>query len=527
MKSFVKYLLVFFSLEHASANFNSQVLRSSNNFTYVLLEDSLSNQILNEKLWENHGPLFNVQFNTVTSPVIQIDAREEEKRDIIKKISTIDILGHWSAGKRLGTSADISFNSVQLNDGEVFGLGDLRLQVEYELYNRLSDPLGVSVVGDLYFPTGNIDAYLSNDSLGTGLTLVGEQNLKVLTASLNIGYAYVGDVVFKNLDYSTQFRVGGGMHVPLSKKFSMNLENYNLFLPNSDFATGASEFYLGGQYALAYNGKFNFGTSLSNFDEDGESDFRVLMGIKFMPWIEEPQKEPLKETVTIVKTIRQCGPERFQQTFSARSLLFRELKTHKNLPYISTLKNQIAIKQIGHMTGMQDGIPYIKNTQILFATDLTGLPSFDSVISIDSLFMKMDVRKVSKDISTDTEIFCILNHSVCSGELFHKSSWRENINQEFFQGKETPNDYFTKKFTEEALKIANKEKVFAADLTLDLKKIIDSSTLKDLKSLLYPKNKKTEVLYFLVADDTYVSNDTYLDISMTVDSCKIKTNEKL
>lgn len=509
----------------AHANFNMHTFSTTSNFTYTFLEDSLTSQYLTKDIKTNSSIFFGAQYSTINTPIIQLDAIGNKTHNIVDRLSVIDLnmsillANKWRLGGGLGIGEIRSFNSKD------YGPTDTYLQLEHEIYNKLEDLIGLSISALAFFPTGTSKSFLSNNSLTGGALIALEKEFNKFSTTFNLGYIHSEKATYRNTDYSSQIRLGLGTHIPMTKKISANAEAFTSVLPNNENSFSYGEFYIGGQYLVMHNANLNFGLSLAGIDKSDSSNLRFVIGLKFMPLLQETIKSNDKNIIQIVKNIQTCSPEKNYQIFTARHLTSQEIALNSQLPYRSTSKQNFDIKKINQHTKLINGIPSNNNSQVLFAMDIKNLPTESSLLSVDSALLKIKISK--NNISYHKEIFCILNNKLCTGEFRNREEWKENINDQFSEGKETPNDYFTRMLWKDIkIKQTKNEDIVVSNLTIDLKKVIENSLISSVKDIFYKNNSNVSTLYFLLAENIYVFDKPQLEIVTTIDACKNKKEKQ-
>jgi hypothetical protein len=254
-----------------------------------------------------------------------------------------------------------------------------------------------------------------------------------------------------------------------------------------------------------------------------------------------------------------CGPREFTMEFPVRSFTDAEKILYaKELPYRSTqgypvaerLNHKIPTLQVGEMSALAPGdIPYVANSQVEMAIDI-ALPTSDAVVQIQDLSLQMYVSKLSQEQYIDTEVLCLLDEKICSGDLFEASNWQKNINPEFFsEGSRPANDYFVKQYTNRVVGhlpiykrevgscgltenvIVKRDPIYANGMNLPISELVAGSgstaqqvlygqtaakVASDTSTGLYERT-----MHIVVADDTYVREDAKLVVSLIADTCKM------
>lgn len=513
----------------AKANYNLKELNLSHNFDYVLFENARTGFSLHEEDIKDR-PLVGFQFDSISTPLPLFDATKTNRRDIVERMSTLAAMVSYPVGDSTQVGIDVGVSSADLKDkGKVTALGDIRLLYKKQIADPFRNVMGLAFVANAFLPTGDRDKYTSNDSFGFEASLALEKRWRLLGAGAQLGYRKYIDAD-ADKEWSDHIPTAAGIHISMGKGVAFNIEARGGYDTKSKEFNGVGEAFFGASFNAGYGGRFYCGASTSKIESDNSRSVRVIAGYKLIPGLEAPTRAVMTNTVVerVEKIIDHCGPETVTQTFSARRLTSAERAKLGPLPYISTDKNRIRTIQIGEMTGLQDGLPVVRDAQVLFAVDTAGMPKRSSVIKIESALLKLEVRKLSADNSKDTEILCLLNEKVCSGEYFENDAWRENVNPAFTGGKETPNDYFIKQYLSTPVTKLNGKPIYAGALVMPLDKLIENSLVREPIDIFYQANSELpRTLYFLVADDTYLSNNVKLDLVITVDNCKTKTTTKV
>lgn len=186
----------------------------------------------------------------------------------------------------------------------------------------------------------------------------------------------------------------------------------------------------------------------------------------------------------------------------------------------------------GNKTIKVDGeeLKYNENKQVVFKfkLKLAKKENVEKIKDVKIIFPRM--RKISRGKRTETtELICIGNLKICSGELFIDASWRKRMNKHFWS-KDPRGQIRNKKFVENFLeaavateaKIRNK-KVSVLEIlpeegtpgiAYSLKDLFDLND-ETLTEMLYKDGNESE-LFFTVADDLYlgeIDEDIKLEVS--------------
>jgi hypothetical protein len=190
------------------------------------------------------------------------------------------------------------------------------------------------------------------------------------------------------------------------------------------------------------------------------------------------------------------------------------------VPYLSTAQHPINMLNPGQSSG-RGGMSFVKDGQVLFAFDIVDLPIRAAVIAMKAFDLNLEVTKLWAD-GQKTDMVCILNQKVCSGDLYSQREMQGNISFAFFAGKEPPNDYFSRQIPPAAadgLKMVMRTS--NAKMRLAVKKLLENSITPDPLKLLYPEGEDADrrTLYFAVAHDVYVKKNPRLAVEFSVEHC--------
>jgi hypothetical protein len=226
-----------------------------------------------------------------------------------------------------------------------------------------------------------------------------------------------------------------------------------------------------------------------------------------------------------------CAVRPLSTTFSARPFNALERQEITVLPYLSTMHNRLASHrheiptiQIGQASYYSGRMPYVINSQVEFAIDIAGLPPRAAIVQADQVQLKLNLIKISRDSYTDTEMLCLIDERICSGEQYTLATWKDNINPVFFQGTQPSNMAFASQYLDRVVGQVDSHKLYASQVTLELSDILARSSVEDPLKILYganPEDKPLDhrTLHFVVTDDTYVDS-AELVINLREDQCK-------
>lgn len=504
----------------ALGTFSFYVTRPSNTFKYLITE-APENSV---------DQFFTLNFQRLNAPVLSFTSESVNQKEtyitdvnILEAALTKKFNDHWSMGADLAT-----FDMKVGNNDSRTGINDLRVAVKHQLS---SNPVfNFASLYEVYVPTGRSDLFLSSHEPGIGILGVTSYATNWLELSANVGIRYMSKAIYQKMDRSLQIPLRLGIYHQWPSKWGTSLESHTSLYPNNSNSTGE------GEVIVNMTKSFDtihlaFGGGLGSLETHPEWQYRLFAGLKIN--IERNQEIQIKTIeLKTVEKIRDCSNQPLHLVFPARPLTEGELAQITLLPYHTkgTTKT-VKLLNLGQLTGLSPkGIPYVKDSQVIAAFDMFELPPRKWVQKIQSSRLQLFAIKSSTEHTTRSEILCFLGINVCSGETFEHHDWISAINKNFFQGKETPNDYFSRQYLNQSLDNLPEEKLFAADLSLDLKRLLENSIHEVPIDMLYdplfekPDGKRT--LFVVIADDTYVKSDMKLELSMTVNNCFEQNSEK-
>jgi len=458
---------------------------------------------------------------------VAFDQREDGSGNLVTSINSINLGTEYAPKNNLAFGLEMPIHQLNFyRKGETFALGDARLFSKINLTeNFLNHGIKLSAIPSAYIPTGNNALYLSNTSGGAGFNLSAEKRLGSYTILASAGADHFPHASYGNVNYQNQLLGGLGVKKSISERWSLQFEAFGREIKN--IRTG--DFYLGSSCNLSQDRKILFGASLASTDFKVDPSYRLMLGFQ---WTPTPQKVITErvhtkvETVQKIKTVYDCGPRKFSQSYLGRALTEAEkraYKTTKPLPYVSQPSRPMGTLRLGGKNAMTDqGIFYVENAQVLFAVDVPNLPNRESVISVKNLDLVIEINKLWKGEERGTDILCLLEQKVCSGDVPTQKPDSENINYNFFEGKEPPNDFFIRQLSVPPRTDDVGVRLSQHKLKLPIEKLIENSVFGDKLSFIYPTDGSTpngKTLYFSVANNIYVHPNVRLNVELSVQVC--------
>ncbi|MCC7440215.1 MAG: hypothetical protein IT285_01195 [Bdellovibrionales bacterium] len=519
-----------FAAAEVQASVSVQTLTPVMNGTYQLTEDARGRFEPESSEWSGDRFFFNGQYNFVDDPLVKFDENRDQKvGTVVDSIHTLNLTGgvFFRPGLSIGATLPMNLSRPYGSSGR-FALGDSRLQAKFRL-TAADSRTHFSVAPELSVPTGSEADYLSSGTLGTGLLMSLERDFGRLSVALNLGYRLNPGARYETVDYRQMIPLGIGAHYRLSERWGVNAEAGGAIgFPIRPF-NNPGDFYLGGRYQFNPGVALSSGAAFRSLGTGSDGHFRWIVGFSMSPQPKAYAEKARTDRVVIHSAATEaCGIRPYTATFAARPLSASEFERFRGrLPYRSA-RHAVPALQIGQKTGIaQKGIPYVKDAQVMFAVDLTNLPPAQAVVKAENVAIKLNVTKVSSDPYTNTELLCLLEERVCSGDVYEDPKWVDSINPAFFRGDLPRNRSFSRRYLTRVLDRVGSQRLYSSEVTLEFNQLLAAYSEKGgTMGVLYrgarsdqPVGKKT--LYFTVADDTYVgSGDAQVVVNLTEDTCK-------
>ncbi len=491
------YFVIFSCVyELAFGQFNSAYLEPVFNKQFIFNEIFFINPNVDEYI---NSIL--LQYDYLDQPIIINDKSPVSTIHTLRLGSAIGISNHLLLGGHFANH----YVKLKGNKGKI-STGDSVLVALWGTKHILLKDLDLFGGSRVGLPSGRSDLFLSDgDPFYEIVTGASWKKENMMFAS-NISYRLI-DTDSYDRAFRKSLKGTAGVGVAFHKNYHMQLEWFG----QADVKNRSNSF---GETLLGVSKDdslltYQIATTWSNFKHKKDSRPRILFSIKYKSKTEH-RKQLIQE--------EQCSNELVTKRFFIRPIENQEYNVLQ-LPYKSV--KEIPTIGIGQMTGRTSGnIPYVENSQVVFAVDIKDLPEREMVISIEKVFLHMDIIKYSKDKQESTEIFCIVNDHICSGNLFKSKRWTNYINPSFFVSRLTVNEYFSNVLLENSIVNDTNRRMFSYNIPLDFSKLIpDDISLVDL---LYGTQKKStgRKLFFVVADDVFVSSEATIDISMKAKICR-------
>ncbi len=302
MKKFSSVALAGLTIANtAVAGVNVQSVSPAANTTYVMTEDAMMDSFP----WDPAARrfLFGASYNWVNDPFIEMNAsRTQRLGTLVESINTLDLL----AGVVIAPGASINLNiPVHLThmSGASYesAMGDMRLFAKFRLTEQDSE-VAFTLIPEVRLPTGSTSLFLSDGSVGPGITVAAERDFGTFRVSANIGYRYSSEASFRDLDYSQRLPVALGAYIPISDRWGANGEITGaLTLPRNAYQN-PGEFYAGARYLINRDTVLTGGASIGALSSERSNDFRAILSLRYSPSSSAPSAPlPTIQTAGLVK----------------------------------------------------------------------------------------------------------------------------------------------------------------------------------------------------------------------------------
>lgn len=497
--------------EIALASFNFQTYQNRNSPDFTFLDSTRSGDEITLNPM-SHSAIYQYFYNP-----IGFDRQEDGHGTLVPSLQSLNLTSEYNFSKTWSIGLEMPVHQLNFDQrGYQFAFGDLRFFSKITLFEKDREDWKIALVPSLYLPTGNPDLLLSNSDGGAGTNLVLEKKDGPIVKVLNFGFDYFPKASFRNINYELQTSLGAGFKYEMSKEWSIETEWMGR--QTSNIRTG--DLYLGGQYIISPHQASFFGASLASTQLDSSNlEYRLMIGFRWTSPLAKILTRKIEnriETIKKYETIHDCGPRIYAKHFIGRPLTEEEKHRFiegELLPYKSTPANHLHTLRLGGKTGFtKDGFPYVKDAQVLFAVDLKDLPSRESVISVKAFDLNLTATKFWSRDDTRTDMLCLINQKICSGDVSRKGRMADHLNTAFSEGKEPPNDFFL----QQILAAERRGQISVLRLGLPIDRLMENSTLSNSLQVIYQDSK---TLYFAVAHDIFVAQDVELNLEFSVQEC--------
>lgn len=516
LRSLMGFFFSLLSGGFVKAEFSFETFQNRNSPDFVLLDstretvDLYASPFLNSVTYQYHK-----------NPILY-DQGEDGKGSLVSSIQSLNLTTEYLGWKNFSLGVEISFHQLNYySQGVRFALGDTRVFSKIKIFGERYSSFGkYYFVPSVYAPTGNRDLLLSNAKGGVGGNFILEKNMGSVLTVANLGIDYFPKASFRNLNYETQVYAGLAAAFHLTEKWNASIE----WMGRKTQSARTGDIYAGGQYRFSSESAVRFGGSVaSTKTAKDDMEYRLLIGASWSPSGVKVVTEKVNtkiETIQKIETTNDCRPKIYNKKFVGRALTNSEKNNFVNkklLPYISQKNNRVDIFSPGQSSGVtpEHKNNYVKNAQVLFAIDIVDLPERSTVVMLKSLDLSLSINKLWTPGEENTDMICLLKEKVCSGDIYQQKERAENINQDFFHGKEPPNDFFARQVSGPDEMSAEIRELSKGQLRLPISKLIENSTSNSPIDLIY----SSKTLYFAVTHDIFVRRKIELNAEISANSC--------
>ncbi len=286
------FLMMLVVASSHSLALNLQAWNFSNNPVYAIQDDALldNGYVRNDYPW-----ILTASYSYVSKPLTVVqNSTGSREAVLIDNQSDLTLGFGYRIMRELQIAIALKGSSVNFNEGEIsnplydlqssedgFALGDIALEAKWRFYQ--GDKWAIALIPRILLGNGEASKFLSNEDPSYYLGLSAERKFRLFQMVLNLGYMAADGALYKEVDHRSQVRSSLGLLFPILDKLDINFEIYKYFSFPIDNEQNPSEGYLGARYE--FNNKLiGFGgISLGQLFEKTASDYRVSVGLKYIP----------------------------------------------------------------------------------------------------------------------------------------------------------------------------------------------------------------------------------------------------
>ncbi len=322
LKEFVlKVILIFglFLMSYSAYSVDIQHFKRTNSFGFENLESAR----LDDSLYPNdYRFLFNLGLSFVEEPLtVKTSDNSEQSAVAINDFLSVHFGLGFYLTERLWVGATSSYVFADNNhsfgstvngkdwsftkEEDSSGLEDVSIEASYAIIKK--NRWGLTLIPELFIPTGDKDKFIGDGGIGYGLTLAYEKRFDAWQLAMNLGYRYSPEGNLDDglaLDYRNRINTSLGAIFRLYKKhIFLNVEARKIWtLPfNSD--QNPNEGYLGLRGRLTRSLAVFGGASIGNFDSADGNSWRYSGGFKW--YFANNKREETKQKRRVIKKKKQ------------------------------------------------------------------------------------------------------------------------------------------------------------------------------------------------------------------------------
>ena len=308
----------------AAASVNVNQFNPAINPGYVYSEDSLMSSS-----WGAKGkgrPFFSAFYQMMNDPLVELNETRTQRRALlIDSINSLNLGFGYGIAQGIQLGASTSMNLVHLpNEANRFAFGDSRLFSKFRL-NSDRAAFSFAIMPELYLPTGNRNLFLSNNSVGAGLKLIGEHDFGPVMMTANAGYRYSPKATYRDLNMKQAIPLSLGLLAPLGSKWAINAEARGDLAMPLDQYHNTSSYYFGGRYRIG-DVVASLGGTVGTINGYYSMDYGAIAGIMVMPqtkeervYVQQPAPAPMPAPV-----VAKVEPVKPRVIFTPKELIITE-----------------------------------------------------------------------------------------------------------------------------------------------------------------------------------------------------------
>ncbi len=232
-----------------------------------------------------NGPGGGLVYNHASNPLVyRFDDPTRGEAVVVGSLDTFDarVFYTWKP-VRFGLDVPLHFTGGDYVDAG-FAMGDARVEAKAQILDRHAGPVGLSVLADVAFPTGDGARFVGAVSPVFGANLAAAVG-KTWVAAVNVGVHGGAPATLRELTWGTRLNWGAGVSVPIIEPLRAIAEvDGDLSLDTPD-AAGATpvEWLLGARWNLTRALQLSAGGGTGLTQGLGAPDYRVTGGIHWIP----------------------------------------------------------------------------------------------------------------------------------------------------------------------------------------------------------------------------------------------------
>lgn len=345
------------TVREARASINVQDFTPAANSTYTLTEDAMLQVAPYDPTWTGSRLFFSANYNWIDDPLVEYSTdRTVRTATLVDGIQTLDLGVGWFLAQRFSINFASSMDLVHIpSQANQFALGDSQAFFKWRLTGD-NAYIAISVMPEIWLPTGDSNLFLSDGSVGYGATLAFEHDFGVFRAAANVGYRYSPNAQYGDIDYTQRMPMALGAFIPVSQHWGINAEAAGaLILPVNSY-NNPSELYAGARYQVTRECTLLGGASIGSVDSQAGNDFRVSLGIRFSP-MPEPKVAEAPKSIPLAPVVAQQAsppppvvtPKIARVTFTKREIKLTEEIKFRHASAVLTLSGRDLLDEVAEV----------------------------------------------------------------------------------------------------------------------------------------------------------------------------------